>query len=64
MYETGRGVAQDYAEAMKWYRRAADHGLAKAVTNIGFMYERGEGVPLDYTEAMKRYRKPRSKASP
>ena len=25
-YEHGRGVRQDYREAMKWYRRAADQG--------------------------------------
>jgi hypothetical protein len=24
MYESGRGVPQDYAEAVKWYRKAAD----------------------------------------
>ena len=24
MYDKGRGVPQDYAEAMKWYRLAAE----------------------------------------
>jgi TPR repeat protein len=26
-YETGDGVTQDYAEAVKWYRKAAEQGL-------------------------------------
>lgn len=30
MYALGEGVAQDYAEAMKWYRKAADQDLAIA----------------------------------
>lgn len=38
---------QDYAEAMRWYRRAAEKGHAKAMNNIGVLYERGEGVPAD-----------------
>ncbi len=26
MYATGRGLPQDYAEAVKWYRKAAEQG--------------------------------------
>jgi TPR repeat protein len=26
MYEDGLGVPQDYAEAVKWYRKAAEEG--------------------------------------
>lgn len=29
MYENGQGVAQDYAEAFKWYRLAAEQGTAE-----------------------------------
>ncbi len=29
MYYTGQGVPQNYAEAAKWYRRAANRGLAE-----------------------------------
>jgi TPR repeat protein len=32
MYENGQGVLQDYAEAVKWYRLAADQGVAAAQT--------------------------------
>ena len=30
IYEGGPGVAQDYHEAMRWYRMAADRGDAEA----------------------------------
>ena len=51
MYETGQGVAQDDAEAVKWYRRAAEQGDADAQNNLGLMYEYGEGVAQDYVQA-------------
>jgi hypothetical protein len=35
MYDHGKGVAQDDAEAVKWYRRAADQGDALAQTILG-----------------------------
>ena len=40
MYDNGRGVTQDYAEALKWYRLAAEQGLADAQTWLGLMYGR------------------------
>jgi TPR repeat protein len=30
LYENGRGVAQDYAQARRWYQKAADAGDAEA----------------------------------
>jgi hypothetical protein len=56
MYAEGLGVPQDYAEAAKWYRMAADMGEAAAQLNLGVMYEHGQGVPQDYKEAEKWYR--------
>jgi TPR repeat protein len=53
MYEFGHGVPQDYAEATKWYRRAAERGDSDANFNLGLMYEKGQGVPHDYAEAAK-----------
>jgi hypothetical protein len=38
-------VRQDYAEAIAWYRRAAERGNAKAQNNLARMYEDGRGVP-------------------
>src|SRR6516164_5783214 len=57
MYHVGDGVGQDYAEAMKWYRKAADQGDAASEEAIGSLYEWGRGVGQDYAEAMKWYRK-------
>jgi len=39
MYDTGLGVPQDYAEAVKWYRTAADQGRARAQNNLGVTYQ-------------------------
>jgi TPR repeat protein len=38
----GLGVAQDYAKAVRWYRKAAEQGDAQA--KLGFMYHEGQGV--------------------
>jgi len=57
MYSKGEGVAQDYNEAVRWYRKAANQGDAIAQYNYGAMYDNGEGVAQDYTEAAQWYRK-------
>ena len=57
MYANGQGVQQDYAEAVKWYRRAADQGDADAQFNLGIVYEKGQGVQQNYAEAAKWYRR-------
>ena len=51
MYDDGQGVPQDYAEAVKWYRLAAEQGLPRAQLSLGVMYFEGHGVPLDYVRA-------------
>ena len=53
MYANGRGVAQDDAEAVKWYRLAADAGNATAQYNLGEMYANGEGVAQNDAEAVR-----------
>lgn len=57
MYLTGKGVRQDYTEAVRWYRKAAEQGDATAQYNIGYAYAIGRGVPKDDVEAAKWYRK-------
>ncbi len=42
---------EDDAEAVRWYRLAADQGIASAQNNLGFMYARGRGVPQDDVQA-------------
>ena len=52
----GDGLPQDAAEAVKWYRKAADQGYAKAQYNLGVCYTQGTGGPQDSAEAVKWYR--------
>ena len=48
MYRNGWGVSQDYKEAVRWYRLAAEQGHAMAQSNLGVMYRNGEGVLADF----------------
>jgi len=57
MYAAGQGVPQNYHEAVKWYRLAAEQGNASAQFKLGRMYDDGHGVPQDYKEAVKWFRK-------
>jgi TPR repeat protein/formylglycine-generating enzyme required for sulfatase activity len=56
-YSNGHFVKMDDPEAVKWYRRAAEQGLAKAQFNLGVMYGAGEGVPKNDAEAVKWFRR-------
>ncbi len=51
MYDQGLGVPQDYQEAVRWYRLAADQGFTAAQSTLGTMYALGQGVPKDYVLA-------------
>lgn len=53
MFETGRGLPQNYTEAAIWYRRAAEQGDSLAQYSLGLLYDRGHGVPQDIVEASK-----------
>jgi len=53
----GRGVPQDYAEALEWLLLMAAEGDASAQFTIGSRYDNGEGVPLDIEEAAVWYRR-------
>ena len=44
---------QDFAEAAKWYRMAAEQGLAAGQHSLGRMYADGLGVPQNDAEAVK-----------
>jgi TPR repeat protein len=45
MYEHGHGVAQDYAQARGWYRRAAGVGHAPAAERLSrLLAAQGGGV--------------------
>ncbi|HXK55198.1 MAG TPA: tetratricopeptide repeat protein, partial [Gammaproteobacteria bacterium] len=45
------------AEAMRWYRKAAEQDDANAQFTLGIMYDQGKGVPQNFAEAQRWYRK-------
>ena len=57
MYAQGRGMPQDPAEAIKWFRKGIAQDNHWAQHNLGYMYSQGYGVPQNYFEAAKWFRK-------
>lgn len=51
-YAFGKGVAQDYAAAASWYRKAAEQGDAGGQYNLGLCYYNGQGVAEDREQAI------------
>jgi uncharacterized protein len=51
IYDNGQGIVQKYAEAIKWYGKAAQQGLPAAQFNLGFMYRDGLGIARDLVQA-------------
>jgi TPR repeat protein len=48
---------EDYKEAAKWYRKAANHGNWLACYRLGLFYQDGKGVKQNDKEAAKWFRK-------
>jgi hypothetical protein len=57
LYKTGLGVTKDLAEAVKWYRKAADAGSVLGQSNLGVCLEEGYGTAVNLNEAVQWYRK-------
>lgn len=55
--DLGRGVPQDYREAVRHYRRAAEQGHAGAQFALAEMYKNGDGVAKSLAEAARWYRR-------
>jgi uncharacterized protein len=53
MHAYGWGVQRNPAEAITWYRKAADQGLPVAQHFLGLAYVNGEGVRPDDAEAAR-----------
>jgi TPR repeat protein len=51
-----RGIPQNNAESIKWYRLSAEQGDASAQYNLGVIYDTGDGVPENDAEAVKWFR--------
>ncbi len=57
MYYMGRGVPQDYKQALEWHRKAALQGKADAQYVVGAMYYTGNAVIQDHKQAIVWFRK-------
>jgi len=57
MYYMGRGVTQDYKQALEWHRKAALQGKADAQYVVGAMYYTGNAVIQDHKQAVAWFRK-------
>ena len=56
MYGTGNGVPKDEAEAVRWFRKAAEAGNSEGMYNLGIAYANGLGVEMNMVEAVKWFR--------
>lgn len=56
-YEEGRGVAQDFHEALSWYEKAASLGHATAQYSLGSCYAYGIDIAQDYQKALAWFKK-------
>ena len=53
-----RGLPKDEAQAVKWYRKAAEAGYAPSMVDLGFMYQHGRGgLSKDDAQAVSWFRK-------
>jgi hypothetical protein len=55
-YRDGVGTAQDYAKAVEWFGKAAEHGDARSAARLGYMFEEGLGVGKDRARANDFYK--------
>jgi len=58
------GLSRDSAEAVRWYRMAAEQGLAPAQFNLGVLFDEGTGVPEDDSQAASWYRRAAEQGHP
>jgi uncharacterized protein len=63
MYDEGKGVPQDYAEAVKWYGRAAKQGNKAAQHNLELMGDQDQ-VSKDRAEMQKWHRRTAEPGTP
>ncbi len=50
-YARGKGVAQDDAKAVEWFKRAAASGHTRAQVSLGYCFASGRGVTRDLERA-------------
>ena len=52
MYHSGTGVRKDPREAVRWIRKAAEHGDPVSQYNLGMSCMKGDGVSKDVREGL------------
>jgi len=57
MYESGRGVERNYAEAIRWFLKAAEQSDPYSQSHLGYLYETGLGAARDEKVAAQWYAK-------
>jgi TPR repeat protein len=50
-FSTGRSAPEDFAEAARWFKKAAQQGNPRAQNGLAILYSKGLGVRRDFTEA-------------
>ncbi len=63
-YDEGTGVPRDAAQALVWYRRAADQGSGLAELQLGYWAEVGNGAPIDLAAARAHYERALNHGAP
>ncbi|MDE7420474.1 MAG: sel1 repeat family protein [Muribaculaceae bacterium] len=56
-YYTGKHVAQDYAQAYEWWKKASLKANVRGIANLGLCYQLGHGVERDSIDAIRLYLK-------
>jgi predicted nucleic acid-binding Zn-ribbon protein len=56
IFEKGLGRPSDFAEAAKWYQKAAAQNFARGQMNLAYLHEQGLGVEKDPLKALNLYR--------
>ena len=51
MYYASASAVQNFDEAARWFRKAANQGDAKAQFYLGVMYAAGQSVPQNFVQA-------------
>jgi TPR repeat protein len=54
-HEEGKGIGKNLAEAVRWYRAAAEQNHPRAEENLGNMYQLGRGVAKNCKTAVEWY---------
>lgn len=57
LYEEGKGVRQDYAKAVEYYKKGCDLGYAISCERLGDLYMKGKGVTRNRSSAKRLFGK-------